>query len=212
VAGFNQFYDDVNVTRSWNFGGAVDQKFSRTLYGGGEFSARLLSVPFRATFLDELGNAVEDGIQRGNGQEYLARAYLFWTPHPWVALSGEYQREQFENDAKVAFFFKDVTTHKVPLSVRVFHPSGFTLMLRGTYVNQHGDFVHGASTSFESGQDDFFLLDAGLSYRFPKRYGIASIGGTNLTNRHFRYQETDLQNASIVPSRGVFGRLTFELP
>jgi outer membrane receptor protein involved in Fe transport len=70
--------------------------------------------------------------------------------------------------------------------------------------------VRRGSTTFEGGQSDFWVLDAGLSYRFPKRYGTASIGGTNLTNQHFRYQETDFRNASIVPSRGVFGRLTFE--
>lgn len=210
VAGFNQFFDDVNSTDSWNFGGAVDQKFLPTLFGGGDFAARLLSVPFRSTQVDEFGNVVEDRVLRGNGQEYVARAYLFWTPHPWVALSAEWQREQFENDSNVAFFFKDVTTHKVPLTARLFHPSGFSLMVRGTYVNQHGDFVRRGVTSFESGQSDFWLLDAGISYRFPKRYGIASIGGTNLTNQHFRYQETDFRNASIVPSRGVFGRVTFQ--
>ncbi len=212
VAGFNQFYDDINSTSAWNFGGAVDQRFLPTLFGGGEFVARLLSVPFRSTEFDEDGNVVNDRVLRGNGQEYLARAYLFWTPHPWVALSTQYQREQFNNDASVAFFFKDVTTHKVPLTARVFHPSGFSLMVRGTYVNQHGNFVRRGSSSgsFESGQDDFWLLDAGISYRFPKRYGIASIGATNLLDQKFRYQETDFRNASIIPSRGVFGRLTFE--
>jgi tetratricopeptide (TPR) repeat protein len=212
VAGFNQFYDDVNGTSAWNFGGAVDQKFSPTIYGGGEASARLLSVPFRSTIVDDVGNLVEDRVRRGDGQEYMARAYLFWTPHPWVALSTEFQREQFENNANVAFFFKDVITYKVPLAARVFHPSGISLMVRGTYVNQHGDFARRGSTSFEAGQDDFWLLDAGISYRFPKRYGIASFGGTNLLNQHFKYQETDFRNASIIPSRGVFGRLTFELP
>ncbi|PLX52544.1 MAG: TonB-dependent receptor, partial [Desulfobulbaceae bacterium] len=29
VAGFNQFYDDVNATDSWRYGGAVDQKFTK---------------------------------------------------------------------------------------------------------------------------------------------------------------------------------------
>ena len=29
--------------------------------------------------------------------EYLgARAYLYWTPHPWLAASVEYQFERFE--------------------------------------------------------------------------------------------------------------------
>ncbi len=212
VAGFNQFFDDLNATDAWRFGAAVDQRFLRTLFGGGEFSARLLSVPFRSITLDESGTVVEDQVRRGNAQEYLARGYLFWTPHPWVALSAEYQREQFDNDANVAFFFKNLTTHKVPLGVRLFHPSGISLLSRATYYNQRGDFVRRGSTSFESGQDDFWLLDAGISYRFPKRYGIASIGATNLLNQQFKYQETDFRNARIMPSRGFFARLTFQIP
>jgi outer membrane receptor protein involved in Fe transport len=96
--------------------------------------------------------------------------------------------------------------------VRFFHPSGFGLLLKGTYVNQHGEFRRQPATTLESGKDDFFLLDAGISYRFPKRYGIASVGVTNLTDQHFRYQETDFRNASIIPSRTILGRLTFELP
>ena len=74
-------------------------------------------MPFRSTADDESGAfwKIDCCAER---QEYMARAYLFWTPHPWVALSAEYQREQFENDRSVAFFFKDVTTHKVPLAAR----------------------------------------------------------------------------------------------
>jgi tetratricopeptide (TPR) repeat protein len=212
VAGFNQFFDDINSTESWRYGAAIDQKFSQTIFGGGELSARDLSVPFRSVVFDDFGDVVEDKVRRGNAQEYSGRAYLFWTPHPWLALSAEYQRERFRNDSAVAFFFKDVTTHRVPLGLRLFHPSGFGLQLRSTYVNQHGEFVRRGATSFESGKDDFWLVDAGISYRFPKRYGFASIGATNLFDRHFRYQETDLRNASIIPSRGFFARLTFELP
>jgi tetratricopeptide (TPR) repeat protein len=216
VAGFNQFYDDVNATSSWNFGGAIDQKFMDVVFAGGEFATRRLSVPFRSVVLDDFGELVEDRVQRGNGQEYVGRAYLFATPCRWAALSAEFVWEQFNNDAEVAFFFKDVTTYKVPLTMRLFQPflagSGLNLMLRGMYVNQHGDFVRRGSSpgSSETGQSDFWVFDAGLSYRFPKRYGTASIGGTNLTNQRFRYQETDFRNASIVPTRGVFARLTFE--
>ena len=38
VAGFNQFFDDPNVTESWRYGVAVDQKFSKSIYGGVEVS------------------------------------------------------------------------------------------------------------------------------------------------------------------------------
>ena len=46
VAGFNQFFDDFNLTEAWRYGGAIDQKFTKDLFGGVEFSKRDLKVPF----------------------------------------------------------------------------------------------------------------------------------------------------------------------
>lgn len=211
VSGFNQFYDDINSTKSWRYGGAIDQKFSQTIFGGMEFSKRDLNVPFRSQVVDAFGN-IEDTVQRDDGREYLGRSYLFWTPYPWLALSAEYQRERFKNDSAVAFFYKELTTQKVPLGVRLFHSSGLGLSFRTTYVNQDGDFKRQAISSFESGNDHFWLVDAAVTYRLPNRYGLFAIGATNLFNQHFRYQETDLRNPSIIPSRGFLARLTLALP
>lgn len=44
VAGFNQFFDDVNGTEAWRYGGAIDQRFTKNLFGGVEFSKRDLNV------------------------------------------------------------------------------------------------------------------------------------------------------------------------
>jgi hypothetical protein len=212
VAGFNQFFDDINSTKSWRYGAAIDQKFSHTIFGGVEFSKRDLSIPFRSQVFDAFGNLISDTVERGDGREYLGRTYLFWTPHSWLALSAEYQRERFKNETGVAFFFKDVTTQRVPLGLRFFHPSGLGLSFRTTYVNQDGDFKQRITSSFESGNDHFWLVDAALTYRLPNRYGFFAIGATNLFNQHFRYQETDRGNASIVPTRGFLARLTLALP
>ena len=46
VAGFNQFFDDFNLTKTWRYGGAIDQKFSRDVFGGVEVARRDLKVPF----------------------------------------------------------------------------------------------------------------------------------------------------------------------
>jgi hypothetical protein len=177
-----------------------------------EFSKRDLQIPFRSQIFDVFGNPVEDRVDRGNGHEYLGRTYLFWTPHPWLALSAEYQRERFKNGSAVAFFFKDVTTHRVPLGLRFFHPSGFGLFFRTTYTDQTGDFLRRGSTTAESGHDQFWLVDAGINYRLPNRYGTIAIGATNLFNQHFRYQETDFRNASILPTREFLIKFTAALP
>ena len=43
VAGFNQFYDDVNGATSWRYGLGLDQKFGRDVFAGAEISKRGLS-------------------------------------------------------------------------------------------------------------------------------------------------------------------------
>jgi len=202
VAGFNQFFDDFNSTESWRYGAAVDQKFSPAIFGGVEFSARDLSVPFREV------TPTTDRVRRGDTDEYLGRTYLFWTPHPWLALGAEYQYERFKNDKAVAFSFKDVTTQRVPLEFRVFHPSGLSASLRATYFHQDGDFIRRGGEFFESGQDDFWVADAVIRYRLPKRYGFITFGATNLFDQRFRYQETDLRRPIVQPSRAFFGGFT----
>ena len=136
VAGFNQFFDDVNGTDAWRYGGAIDQRISDTLYAGAEYSRRDLErVPFQT--LDD-----PPRVGEVDWKEELARAYLYWAPHPWLALSAEYQYERFERDpAHVGVEqFTELSTHRVPLGVSFFHPSGLIARLRATFVDQNGKF------------------------------------------------------------------------
>jgi outer membrane receptor protein involved in Fe transport len=169
---------------------------------------RDLNIPFE--FIDPLSFVSE--VRRGAGKEYLGRSYLFWTPHDWLALSGEYQHERFKNNQEVAFSFKELATHRIPLGVKFFHPSGLGILLKTTYLNQTGDFIRRGGPAFESGRSDFWVLDAGISYRLPKRYGIFTIGATNLFDKKFKYQETDIRNPTIQPDRVIFGKITVALP
>lgn len=65
---------------------------------------------------------------------------------------------------------------------------------------------------FESGEEDFWVVDLAIGYRLPKRYGFITVGATNITDRGFQYQETDLQNPRVIPDRVFFARLTVALP
>jgi tetratricopeptide (TPR) repeat protein len=206
VAGFNQFFDDLDSTESWRYGVALDQKFSSTIYGGMEFSKRDPNVPLF------LVTPTTSQLLRVDWNEILGRAYLFWAPHPWLALSGEYQYERAEEDNRLNFGFEEVTTHRVPLGVRLFHPSGFSLSLRGMYVHQDGKFQPRGSACCMPGEDDFWIVDAALSYRLPKRYGFITVGATNLFDHEFKYQETDIRNPTIQPARAGFARITLALP
>ena len=202
VAGFNQFSDDGNSTESWRYGGAIDQTLTDDLFGGVEYSQRDLSVPFQ--FADPPNPVV---VREADWNERLARAYLLWAPHPWWAVRLEYLYERFERDRDFTFGVAEVDTHRVPLGIGFFHPSGLSSWVTGTYFNQDGTFEPNPG-EFRSGSDDFFIVDAALSYRLPKRYGFVSVGATNLFDKQFRYQDMNFQSPIIQPDRVFFARVT----
>ena len=203
VAGFNQFYDDDNATEAWRYGVAIDQKFSKSIYGGAEYSQRDLEYPIFIT--TEAGTS----IKHLDGNEWFGRGYLYWTPHQWVALSAEYQYEKKELDKKDPGYFDHVRTNRFPFAVTFAHPSGFSARLRTTYTDQEGKFkLQRPAGVVVSGADDFWIVDASISYRLSKRMGIISIDATNLFNQSFNYQDIDTNNPSIQPERAVFTKFT----
>jgi hypothetical protein len=206
VAGFNQFFDEARSTDAWRYGGAIDQKFSASIYGGAEFSKRDLEVP------RPVGDDVTFSNERLDWEEYLGRAYLFWTPHNWLGLSAEYLYEKFDFDKESNPRAEEVKTHSFPLGINFFHPSGLGASLKATYYDQEGDFQRGNTGEFFHGEDDFWVVDAAINYRLPKRYGFITIGATNLFDEDFKYFDTDINNPRIQPERYFFVRATFAIP
>jgi len=201
VAGFNQFFDDADGTESRRYAGAVDQKFSKDIYGGAEFSKRDLEVPFLSSATDL------------DWEEKLIRAYLLWAPLNWLGLSGEYVYEEFNRDTRLSDGALSVETNYLLLGINLFHASGLSASLNGTFVDQKGDFErYGIGGDFVPGEDDFWLFDAALSYRLPKRYGVISMGAKNLFDEEFKYFDTDRDNPRIIPDRFFFVRLTLAIP
>jgi tetratricopeptide (TPR) repeat protein len=213
VAGFNQFYDDINATDAWHYGAAVDQKLSANIFFGAELSYRDLDVPY---FIDTAEPpAPPDFVLRTSSwEEHEGRAYLYWTPQDWLAVRTEYQYEKLDRDPEFAFNIKEVKTHRIPLGINFFHPTGLSLGLKVTYVNQKGEFERQEADymDFESGEDDFFLVDTLISYRLPKRYGFISIAAMNIFDEEFEYADTDFKNASMQPGRTVYGKFTLAFP
>jgi outer membrane receptor protein involved in Fe transport len=210
VAGFNQFFDEASQTEAWRYGGAVDQKLRRDLFGGVEFSKRDLKTPFLVVSEDP-SNPI---ARRSDWDEYLGRGYLFWTPHPWLALSGEYLFERFQRDERFTDGVKELDTHRVPLGIRFFHPFGLSASLTTTYVNQHGmvEAVAVEPHPLRSASDNFWLVDAAINYRLPKRHGFITVGATNLFDEKFKFFDIVFDNPSIQPARTFFGRVTLAFP
>jgi hypothetical protein len=85
--------------------------------------------------------------------------------------------------------------------------------LKGTYIDQNGKFERqGTLRTFEDGDDNFWLFDAAIRYRLPKRYGFITVGATNLFDEEFQFFDSDRDNPRIIPDRFFFARVTLAIP
>jgi len=58
------------------------------------------------------------------------------------------------------------------------------------------------------GEDRFWVIDAALRYRLPRRLGTVTIEAKNLFDEEFKFQDTDPGNPAILPEQIVSARLT----
>ncbi|MFC1832877.1 TonB-dependent receptor, partial [Thermodesulfobacteriota bacterium] len=209
VAGFNQFFDDATASLIWNYGIGIDQQFSDKLFGGAQFLQRDLDVPFIQ--LDETTGTTSS--TEDDWREQIASAYLYWAPAEWLSLGLEYFYEDFEHDVLevgAIFGIFGVTNHRLVPQVSFFHPCGLSARLLANYVDQKRDFEeYIPEEAVES--DQFWQVDAAISYRLPKRYGIVSLVAKNLFNEEFNYIDTDSANPKFLPEQRVFLTLTVNL-
>jgi tetratricopeptide (TPR) repeat protein len=199
VAGFNQFFDGLNATQAWRYGVALDHVVSDSAFAGVEFTQSELDVP-RLT-----PTAESDDF---DATESFARGYFYWTPSKLLAFSAEYQFEEFDVEQEVSTAaIEKLRTHRIPLGARFFHPSGLFASVEGIYVNQDGRFENIFGGEPRSDREDFWIVNAGIGYRFPKRYGFLALNVENAFDENFNFQDTEPSNPRISFGRAIFGRL-----
>jgi outer membrane receptor protein involved in Fe transport len=97
--------------------------------------------------------------------------------------------------------------------INLFHPSGIIIKMNPVYISQDGEFMkfnpETFETYFESDKDNFWVFDASVSYRLPKRMGILTLAAKNLFDEDFKFQDTNPRNPQIWPDRLIFGKITF---
>ena len=199
VAGFNQFFNDFEGTDAWRYGTGIDQRISATVNAGAEVSRRDMEVPY----IDSSGPGKEV-----DWEEDLARIYLYWTPQRWLALSAEYQFERFKRGLE--YTGRDnlhrIETHRFPFAVGLFDSLGFSSQIKATYIDQRGEF--GSRSEVTSGDDEFWIVDAFIRYRLPKRWGFITLEARNLFDEDFHFQDTDPAHPVIYPELLILTRLT----
>jgi tetratricopeptide (TPR) repeat protein len=212
VAGFNKFFHISPATDTWHYGAALDQKFTDDLYGGIEYTRREIEIPFRliTTPMPPAPPIPVSEIIEADWEEDGVRAYLYWTPRAWMAVRGEYSYERFERDSEFGGPEDIITleTHKVPLGVSVHHALGLSAGVKATYVHQRGEFIDAMFQTTSKESDRFWVVDASIGYRLPKRLGIISVEAKNVFDEDFRFQDTDPANPDIYPERLILGKIT----
>jgi len=215
VAGFNQFFDDASATRSDVWGVAVDQKFGGKAFAGVEYSQRDLTIPQTLFLVSPDTGEASVSVEEREGREDLSRVYLFAAPHPRLTFGVEYEYEELERAPELSLTYQKVKTHRVPISARFFHPSGLSAFVGLTYLKQEGEFLtfdEMGQNVYVPGEKDFWVADAGLRYRLPRRYGFLVAGVNNLTDETSTYEATDPNNLAIRPGRVVYARVVLAFP
>ena len=209
IAGFNQFFNDHYGTDSWHYGLGVDHTFSPSLYGGLEFFKRDIEFPFDMVTVDPPTFSPVTVAMRSEWIEKTSRAYLYWTPSSKLSTALEVFHEDYDRDANFGnpSGFSKMDIYRVPLSVHYFHPEGLMAGMKGTYLEQEGEFGD-PGYGFIPGSDRFWVVDAMVGYRLPKRLGVITLDVRNLFDASFQFQDSDPANPATVPERMVMGRIT----
>jgi tetratricopeptide (TPR) repeat protein len=204
VAGFNQFFDDVNGTRSKRYGIGLDLGPWRGVSTGVEASRRHLDVPFSFPAALTLFQYWQEDLYRG---------YVYWTPAPRWALSSEIAYEVFDADTDFdAGLPQKVWTLSVPAAVTYFDPSGFFATAGITYVYQRVRLS--PSSSFGRRGDAFVLFDGAIGFRFPGRRGSISLVARNLFDERFLYQDSGAFRTNrrvapaFIPAQSLLGQVS----
>jgi hypothetical protein len=196
------------VTSAWRYGVGLDQRLGRNVFVGAEYSRRDLTVPFT-----DASDPAAPVNREGDGVENLARFYAFATPHRWVGLRAEYIYERFKNAPEIAFDLPlKTSTHRVPIGASVFHPSGFGVSAVATFFRQDGEFLRLGAGDLETGTSEFWIVDAAVAYRLPRRVGAIAVGARNMLDTKFEYYGTDSKSLLVQPVRTVFGKVTLAFP
>ncbi len=177
LAGFNQFFEGTDGTKSNRIGVALDQRLSNNIFTGIELSWRETNERFDLTEVKQ--------------NEELYSAYFYWPFADTVAFSTEFQFESFDRDKSVSGLLDQLKTVSVPHSLSVYHPSGFFGKVTGTYVHQSVERRSGfpGDPGLEQ-TEDFWVADLSVGYRLPKRYGLISVDVKNILNQNFFFQNS----------------------
>jgi hypothetical protein len=224
IVGFNQLYDDIDLADSWNYAVSYQHRFSNDIQVGTSYLYRDLETAIDIQDLSTMPpSSTTDDIKY---DDKYANLWFNWalSSHWAFGLEYSYNHYNLEKDLKsstTVILAPDgilkLETHRIPITISYYHPSGITSSLTTTYYDQNGKFVDIAGIK-EEGEDQGLTADLTFSYRLPNRSGSVSLGVKNLFDKDIKYEDrnsydsTDPQSTSSPSSfsgeRAVFGKIS----
>jgi hypothetical protein len=170
IAGFTQFFDDVDATDAWMSGIGIDLRFAPNLWAGAEYVHRSLSIPTRE----------DAAVEAFDGEEAFLSGYANATLGPRLALSAGVQLvdSRSENPDVSA----NTRTTLAPIGARYFHPSGLFAAAEAIWFDQSIDSADARRN--ESGA----VLNGAIGYRMPRNRGLISVEADNILDQKLNTQ------------------------
>lgn len=187
VGSFVQLLGDLPGVNSETLGIGIDYKIPKQLYAGIEYSYRDLNRDDIAVITDFTTDATTltdtFALRSENTAEHeienLIRAYVYGIVSEEVSTLLEYRRDGLE-----ALDIDEVNeTDRVRLGGRYFSPQRWFALTDLDWYNQRLKSVLG----FEDGDENFWILNAGLGYRIPKRHGQVRFQVINILDDEFQF-------------------------
>jgi hypothetical protein len=197
LAGFNQILDEWDGTRADQVNFGLDQRITTDVTVGGVASFRWLSRELTGEDDEEMSDARDDRVS----------AYAYWTPSErWAfTLQPMYEWYHTREEEVSGDDPYDVRTLTVPLTAAWFHPSGLYAFGSSSVLAQ--EIENGPSDGASEKENDWgVLVDLGIGYRLPRRYGTIGLRVDNLLDQHLSFQDESLRtntelNPRFLPAR-----------
>jgi len=102
---------------------------------------------------------------------------------------------------------KRLKTFSVPLAARYFTTNGLFAGIGVTFLDQdvaRDPLALASNPGLSDGRDSFYVVDASVGWRLPKRVGIVSFTAYNLFNEKFSYQDDSFREFRDDPAPGQY--------
>jgi tetratricopeptide (TPR) repeat protein len=177
IAGFNQFYDDINGAAAEFAGVGVDVRARPNLWIGAAGTRRWLDTPRGVT---------DDSFTIVETRETTIGGYASATLGDHWALSLEARHEMFQLKGEgLNLLPHKVNTTSVPLSLRWFDENGLFTSVDAVYVHQTLTESPGAPQRDEHG----VLLGGSVGYRLENGRGVIALEGGNLLDQNLEIRD-----------------------